>query len=113
MKSGWRGGCWPRLSSWQWRSPLRLIWNACRKKRIIAPVRAVDYDALRRIEMVDINAADARELMELPGVGETLAQRIIAYRDACGGFASVQELLNVPGIGEGKLEAMLDLVYVD
>lgn len=59
-------------------------------------------------EPVDINSADLNALKRLPGVGDTLAERIIAYRDENGFFDSVEELLRVEGIGEGKLENMQD-----
>ena len=56
---------------------------------------------------VNINTADIPELMSLPGIGETLAERIIVYRDTHGYFQSPEELLNVEGIGSKKLEAIL------
>ncbi len=59
---------------------------------------------------IDINSAGIQELTALPGIGETLAQRILDYRQANGSFARPEELLNVEGIGSGKLEALLDYV---
>ena len=59
---------------------------------------------------VDINTADLAALMTLPGVGQTLAARIIDYRNTHGPFHSVAELLKVEGIGPGKLESILDLI---
>ncbi len=53
-----------------------------------------------------INNADINGLMELPGIGKVLAQRIMEYRKNYGNFKSVDELKNVPGIGEKKLEAI-------
>lgn len=62
---------------------------------------------------VNINTATAAELAELPGVGEVLAQRIVAYREANGPFASAEELLEVEGIGEGKLAAMREQIITE
>jgi len=59
---------------------------------------------------VDINSADVHELSALPGIGETLAQRILNYRNAHGNFDRPEELMNVEGIGSGKLEMLLDYV---
>lgn len=60
--------------------------------------------------LVDINTADLSTLMTLPGIGQTLAERIIQYRLAHGPFESVAGLLNVEGIGAGKLESILGLI---
>lgn len=59
---------------------------------------------------ININTADQEEFIALPGIGETLAGRIMDYREQHGSFASVEELLNVDGIGAGRLEAIMDLV---
>ena len=53
---------------------------------------------------VNLNSATADQLMDLDGIGPKTAQKIIEYRDAHGGFKSVEELLEVPGIGPAKLE---------
>lgn len=59
---------------------------------------------------IDLNTADLYALSALPGIGETLAGRILEYRDLNGAFSRPEELLNVEGIGPGKLEAILDYV---
>jgi competence protein ComEA len=48
--------------------------------------------------LININSADAAELEELPGIGQSIAQRIIEYRTANGPFKSVEDLQNVKGI---------------
>ena len=53
--------------------------------------------------LVDINQADWPELAQLPGVGKTLAQRIIRARTDQGPFRNRQQLLDVPGIGPSTL----------
>jgi comEA protein len=51
---------------------------------------------------VDLNSASKTELLALPGIGETMAERIVLYRKEHGRFASNKELINVKGIGEKK-----------
>lgn len=62
--------------------------------------------------LIDINTATAEMLEEIPGVGPVLAQRIIAYREANGGFQTVEQLTEVSGIGEATFAQMRDLVTV-
>lgn len=61
---------------------------------------------------VNINTAGRSELEELPGVGPSLADRIIRHREKNGQFSSVDELDEVEGIGPRKLEALRDLVTI-
>jgi len=61
---------------------------------------------------VNINTADAETLTALPGIGQVLAERILAYRAQNGPFRAVEEITNVDGIGEKKAEAILELITV-
>ena len=60
--------------------------------------------------IVSLNRAGDKELEALPGIGPALAGRIVAWREANGGFKSVEDLLKVSGIGESLLSGVIDLV---
>ena len=55
---------------------------------------------------IDVNAATATQLEELPGIGPSLAAAIVAYRAENGPFATLDELEGVPGIGPAKLSQL-------
>ncbi len=61
---------------------------------------------------LNLNTATAAELDTLPGIGPTLAARIILYRSQNGPFAAPEELMNVSGIGQKKYEELAGLVTV-
>jgi|GEM_PF-6881439 len=61
---------------------------------------------------LDLNKATLAELEALPGIGPTLAARIVKQREETGGFRSVDELLTVPGIGTKTLSKFRDWVCV-
>lgn len=61
---------------------------------------------------ININTADIGTLCELPGVGESLANRIIQYREENGKFKSIDDLKNVSGIGEKKFESLREYIVV-
>lgn len=62
---------------------------------------------------VNINTATAQELSDgLNGVGEGLAERIVAYRKQHGAFQSIEQIKNVSGIGDKKYEAICSSITV-
>ncbi len=63
-------------------------------------------DSLLPGEVIDLNTAPPLDLARLPGIGESRANAIAAYREANGPFQTVDELLLVDGIGEVTLEKL-------
>ncbi len=72
-----------------------------------------EYQALNisnKNGLVNINYADKAELETLPGIGPTLAERIIDYRNTIGHFKSTDDIRNVSGIGDKKFEDIKDKI---
>ena len=55
---------------------------------------------------LSLATATAEQLDELDGLGPTLAERIIEFRDENGGFRSIEQLREVEGIGEKRFETL-------
>ena len=62
--------------------------------------------------LLDINSASKDELVGLPGIGMTLAERIVLFRENEGGFASIEDLQKVKGISKKKLEKLKPFITV-
>jgi competence protein ComEA len=63
-------------------------------------------------QLVNINTADIALLSSLPGIGPSIAERIVKYRKEKGAFKTPQDLGNVKGIGEKKLAKVLNRITV-
>jgi competence protein ComEA len=62
--------------------------------------------------LVNINTADQSQLDTLPGIGSSLAQRIIQYREVNGPFGAIEDLKDVSGIGDKNFENLKDRITV-
>ena len=61
---------------------------------------------------IDLNDAGSTALLAIPGVGEQLAGRIVAYRERIDGYRTIDELAWVPGIGPETVEAIRPFITV-
>lgn len=71
-----------------------------------------EVDMAQSSTKVNINTADITELQQLPGVGPSKAQAIIAYREENGLFKSIEGLLEVSGFGEKTFEKLKDSIVI-
>ena len=62
---------------------------------------------------VNLNEASAAELEKLPGIGPKLAEEIVRYREAVGGFASAEQLKEIDGIGDKTVENLLPRICIE
>lgn len=62
--------------------------------------------------LININTATAEELQTLPMIGETIAARIVEYRNLHGAFSGISELMKVEGIGQTRFDAIKEYVTV-
>lgn len=63
--------------------------------------------------LLDLNQAARAELLQLPGIGPTLADRILAYRKANGPFRRAEDLRKVLGVGPATWQRVRDFVFVE
>lgn len=71
-----------------------------------------DSDDVKQNKSININKADINELQTLNGIGESLAQSIIKYREENGNFKTIEDVKNVPGIGENKFEKIKENIKI-
>ncbi len=73
----------------------------------LAPPPTRDHGVL-----LDLNSATEDELVKLPGVGPSIARRIVTMREREGPFQDVQALRKVPGIGPARFDFIKNLVVI-
>lgn len=97
------GAIWGRHST---TSVLKLKINEATEKPYAEEKEQVGPSDYIIADKVNINDAPVEVFAMLPGLNQSLAEKIVAYRDEHGAFQSVDELRNVNGIGEKKLNAI-------
>ena len=65
-----------------------------------------------KMQKVNINEAKQEDFEQLPGIGPSIAKKIIEYREQNGKFTSINELQEVKGIGEAKFENIKEYIMV-
>jgi len=88
---------------------MKIIRNSCICVFLFVLLAVVPVSAQQSI---NINTATVEQLVELKGVGEVIAQRIIDYRQEHNGFKSVDELAAVKGVGDKTLENLRPVLIV-
>ena len=72
----------------------------------------MNEESLNNSKSVNINKANELELESLPGIGASLALRIITYREQNGKFNNIEDIKNVNGIGDSKYENIKNFICV-
>ena len=80
---------------------------------VMAPTIEKETDVSEEVIMVNINTDNIYELMQLDGIGEKTAKRIVDYRNENGDFEVIEDLMRIDGIGKQKFEKVKDNIYVE
>lgn len=79
-------------------------------KIYIKSIEEIDLEAENK--KININTADKSKLMELNGVGESISENIISYREE-NKFAKIEDIMNVNGIGQSKFDIIKSKIKVN
>ena len=86
-------------------------------EEVVAKEDAVSYvepeSGENEAGLININKADTETLSMLTGIGQSIAERIVDFRENNGGFGTIEEIMNVPGISEKKFEMIKDDISVE
>jgi competence protein ComEA len=102
----------------------RLVSEKNNEKRVDSQAELSDFSTNKKdskknkssqleLNSIDINTADESVLIELPGVGESIAKRIIMLRKQRGRFNKLNELVDVKGIGSKKFDKIKEYLYIE
>ena len=76
-------------------------------------MKQVSKEAGESLGKVNINTADKALLCSLPGIGDTRASAIIAYRQEHGGFSAIEDIMQVSGIKESGFQKIKEMISVN
>lgn len=76
------------------------------------PLGQASPDPASQAGLININTASLAELEQLPGIGPTIAQRIIDFREFNGPYTSIDQLASVTGISESMVDELRELVTI-
>src|SRR5438128_4959600 len=102
---------WPRSAQWTTAALLGVVLlllgiHICKGGRDKTTTQPPDL-------LLELNGATRSELVQIPGIGPALADRIVAYRRSNGPFRDVEDLRRVPGIGPATLQRLRTYVFVE
>ena len=69
-------------------------------------------DLESELQKININDADLEELISLEGIGKTVAERILDFRNKNGSFQKPEDLMLVKGVGRGLFEMNSDRIII-
>ena len=75
-------------------------------------IPSINESSDKQSQKVNINTAEVWLLEALPGIGPTLAERIVEYRETEGYFSSIEDIMRVPGIGSTTFDKIKDKIEV-
>ncbi len=95
---------------------LVLFGSACAKlprRTVSEPQASLDVTNTERDLRININTASAQDLEKLPGIGDAIAERILAHRAQYGRFRRPEHLMMVRGISDGKFRKIRKMIVVE
>ena len=89
-----------------------MLWENQVYEHALTTEEYTQLPATSRAYLINLNTATVEELQELPRIGPSLANEIIAYREANGPFLSKETLLEVKGIGQKTFDNLSALITI-
>lgn len=104
-----------------------VIWNRSESimqaevKKVQTPIQEVQYQqnikqapVQKRVPLkIGINTADSAEWMKIRGIGSVLSKRIIKFREALGGFCSIDQVGQTYGIPDSVFQGFKKYLFID